>query len=150
MQPSIWQAQENKQPVQLMLFENDNVEKIATDKLARIIYAETGARSLRSAEALAVMTMNLCAKSGRHLSEIVSDKTVFESLDQDSARHQDLFVNSARPDFQMCLRVARRAMAGLLADTVMMGTRFHRASEMPDWAISEGYVAEIDNLFFYL
>jgi spore germination cell wall hydrolase CwlJ-like protein len=143
------QPPENKQPVQLALFEND-AEKIATDKLARIIYAETGASSLRAVEALASMVRNLCAQSGRPLSEIVRDETIFESLGQNSDRHQNLFVNDGRLEFQMCRRVAKRAATGSLPDSAMGATRFHRASEMPEWAVCKGYVAEIDDLFFYL
>lgn len=148
MQPSIWNTQ-NSGPIQLSLFKDDGADRAATDTLSRIIYAETGASSLRAVEALASMARNLCAKSGRPLPEIIADETIFESICQNSARHQNLFVNSDRADFQMCARVVNRAARGVLCDTVMGATRFHRGSEFPDWSTAAGYVAEIDGLFFY-
>jgi len=93
--------------------------------------------------------MNLCATTGRPLPEIIFDKSIFESLYENSARHQDLFANKECPGFQMCMRVAKRAAAGALPDAASGATRFHSADNMPRWAVSEGYIAEIDGLFFY-
>lgn len=149
MQPSVWQAQSLFEDGPSAQSAAEAGEKIAVDKLARIIYAETGASSLRAVEALASMARNLCEKSGCPLSEIILDKAVFESLCRNSTRHQDLFVNDGRSDFQMCLRVAKRAARGLLSDMAAGATRFHRSSELPEWAVAEGFILEIDNLFFY-
>ena len=160
MQPSIWQAHINdKQPVQLQLFENDDDARITLYRFARILYAESGASSLAAVEALASMANNLRKKRrlsgeathslGEGWSDIVNDDKIFESLVRDSTRQQDLFVDSGRLDFQMCLRTARRAISGILPDTVMGATRFHHSTELPEWATGEGYISEIDELFFY-
>lgn len=133
----------------LTLVINDDETKITLYRLARIVYAETRASSLRAVEALASMIGNLCVKSARPLSEIATDDRVFESLRKDSARQRDLFVDSARPEFQMCLRAVRRMMSGRLADSAIGATRFHRAEHLPEWAVACGSIAETDGLFFY-
>ena len=140
--------QSEKSP-ELFLIKNDDIAKITLYKIARIIFAETRASSLLAVESLASMIGNLREKSGRELSDIASDDSAFESLCKNSPRNRDLFIDSARSDFQMCLRVTRRMMMGKLKDRVMGATRFHRAENLPEWAIACGYIAEIDDLFFY-
>ena len=135
---------------ELTLIQNNDDAKITTYKLARLIYAETGAVSLRAVEALASMIANLSNKTGRALSDIVMDDSIFESIRIDSPRHPDLFADSKTAPFQMCLRTVRRMISGQLNDTVMGATRFHHADTSPDWARAAGYVAETDGLMFYL
>ena len=136
--------------MQLTLIKNDNDSKIVLYKLARIIYAETLASSLPAVEALASMIGNLCCKSMQQLSDIVADRSVFESLNKNSARHADLLIDSDNSKFQMCLRATKRMVNGQLPDNVHGATRFHRGEISPTWATARGYVAEIDGLFFYL
>ncbi|MCL1892231.1 MAG: cell wall hydrolase [Alphaproteobacteria bacterium] len=135
--------------MQLTLIKNNDDEKIALYKLARIIYAETRAVSLPAVEALCSMVGNLCRKSGRPLADIIADESVFESLDKKSQRHCDLLISSDDPKFQMCLRVVKRMAAHQLADTIRGAARFHRTENSPEWARNRGWVAEIDGLLFY-
>ncbi|MCL2338642.1 MAG: hypothetical protein FWC51_01655 [Proteobacteria bacterium] len=139
-----------KSKPELVLIENHDTAKITTYKLARAIYAETGAASLRAVESLASMIANLSNKTGRALSDIATDETIFESLRESSARHQALYVDNRTPAFQMVLRTVRRMIAGQLGDLVRGATRFHHADAMPDWATAAGYVSEADGLLFYL
>ncbi|MDR2413086.1 MAG: hypothetical protein LBD50_02650 [Rickettsiales bacterium] len=134
----------------LTLIKNSDESKIVLYKIARIIYAETNASSLRAAEALASMISNLRAKSKRRLIDIADDRSVFESLDRNSSRHEKLLVGIDSNGFQMCLRVARRMIGGGLSDECWGATKFHRAEFLPDWAVARGYIAEIDGLYFYL
>jgi hypothetical protein len=134
----------------LTLIKNPDESKIILYKIARIIYAETNASSLRAAEALASLIKNLCISSARQLEDIAKDATVFESLNKNSARHDDLLVDCNRAEFQMCLRVAQRMLSGALPDAARGAVRFHRADTMPGWATSIGSICEIDNLIFYL
>ena len=51
---------------------------------------------------------------------------------------------------QMCVRVVARMMHGSLPDRCFGAIRFHHTDEMPDWATSRGYIADVDGLLFYL
>lgn len=132
----------------LTLVKNTDESKMMLYKIARIIYAETNASSLYAVEALASMISNLCVTT--ELADIADDKTIFESLNKNSMRHKNLLVDTYRDDFQMCLRVARKMMNGDLPDSCRGATKFHRIELLPDWAVARGYIAEIDDLLFYL
>lgn len=134
----------------LTLIRNPNESKIIQYKIARIIYAETNASSLIAVEALAAMIKNLCVTCRRDLTDIVTDCEIFESINQNSIRHSLLAVDVKNRGFEMCLRVVARMIRGDLPDVCNGATRFHRDDVMPKWAMSRGYVAEIDGLFFYL
>lgn len=45
--------------MQITIIKNDDENKITTFKIARIIYAESGGKSLQSAEAIAAMIYKL-------------------------------------------------------------------------------------------
>jgi len=127
----------------LRLFVNNDDATIATNRLARCVYAETLASSLAAVESLCVMIRN----TGRPLAEIALDKSVFESLDRKSVRHKHLLVDHADPKFEMCLRAVKNMPH--LPDNIRGATRFHRADELPEWARSIGSIAEADDLLFY-
>lgn len=134
----------------LTLIKNTDDSKILLYKIARLIYAETGATSLAAVEALASMIANICLTSQRELDDIVTDKQIFSSLDRKSSRHDLLLVDAQSRQFQMCLRVVQRMLNGDLADSCCGATKFHHVDVLPGWAVSRGYVAEIDGLLFYL
>lgn len=136
--------------MQFTLIKNPDESKIILYKIARIIYAETNASSLCAVEALASMISNICIISKRELSDVASDKNIFESLNRNSIRHKSLLVDTNRSDFQMCLRVTKKMLDGKLNNFCCCATRFHHSNYIPDWALSIGYIAEIDDLLFYL
>jgi hypothetical protein len=39
---------------------------------------------------------------------------------------------------------------GNLPDSVFGATKFHHTDVLPDWAVARGYIAEFDNVLFYL
>ena len=51
--------------------------------------------------------------------------------------------------FTTCLRIARRAVAGLLEDPTGGATRYHDRSTLPDWTSGREPTAEIGNRLFY-
>ena len=118
-------------------------------RVARVIYAETLAASLRVVEALASMIQNVAKKNNLDIADIISDENIFESLNKKSPRHEYIYTDLTRNDFQMCLRVAIRMLHGKLPDMCNHATRFHRADVMPGWAFARGYVADIDGILFY-
>jgi len=117
--------------------------------IARVVYAETNARSLRVVEALTSMISNRAKKNNISIRNVISDSMMFESLNADSVRHSDLCVDSNRYDFQMCVRVAIRMLHGNLPDMCRGATMFHRTELLPYWAIARGYIADIDGILFY-
>ena len=140
-----------KEAMQLEVIQNPDESQIAIYRAARVIFAETYPTTLASVEAMASMIKNIMDKSGQQLIDIVSDKNLFDSLNENSPRHQ--YINMDIKDnraLQMCVRVVERMIRGGLPDTCFGATRFHRTDEMPDWATSRGYIADVDGLLFYL
>lgn len=118
-------------------------------RIARVVYAETCANSLRVVEALTSMIENCARKNNRDICDVISDVNIFESLNPDSIRHAEMNIDSNRREFQMCVRIAVRMLHGNLPDMCHGATMFHRTDLMPDWAIARGYIADIDGILFY-
>ena len=135
--------------MEITLIKNDDDNQITAFKLARIIFAETGGHSLRAAEALASMIYNLHKSTNRELSEIITDKEIFECLNKNSTRYSLLTSDINSRGMQMCVRIVQRLSKGRIQSDIMNTTRFHREDLSPDWAALLGYVAEIDGLLFY-
>jgi len=138
------------QNMQMTLIENTDNTKIVPYKLARIVYAETLASSLPVVEAMASMIYNIHIKFDKPFEKIADDKNIFDVLDDNSPRHQYINVCVCDKKFQMCLRVVQKMMHGNLRDTVFGATKFHHADVIPQWAMARGYIAEIDDVLFYL
>ena len=136
--------------MQLIVIQNQDDTKITLYKLARIVYAETLATSLPVVEAFCSMIYNIHIKYDKTFADIANDKNLFESLNDKSLRHQYLNVDANDRKFQMCLRVVQTMMHGNLNDCVFGACKFHHTNVMPSWARSRGYIAEFDDLLFYL
>lgn len=136
--------------MQLHIISNPDARRATEYKIARAIYAETGATSLRVVEAMASMIANMARLSQRAPHDIVADADIFESMNPESVRHHLLTVPVNDRGFEMCLRVTQKMLRGNLADACCGASRFHREDMMPSWSTSRGYIAEIDNIFFYL
>lgn len=119
------------------------------ESVARVVFAETDGRSLRVVEALTSMISNRAKKNNQSIRDVISDATIFESINDDSNRHDLLNVDSVRREFQMCVRVAMRMLHGNLPDACFGATIFHRDESLPGWAIARGYIADIDGILFY-
>lgn len=119
-------------------------------KIARIVFAQTNATSLAGVEALTSMIQNIARKTGRKYSTIVTDATIFDAYDDASPRHANLDADTSSRGFQMCVRVAMRMLNGTLGDACGGATRYHHTDRMPSWAVARGYIADIDEMLFYL
>ena len=135
--------------MQLEMLEMQNNTTCLAYIVARIVYAETRATSLRVVEALTSMIANATKNNNHDIMKMLCDRNIFESLNTESVRHNDLFVDSSVRGFQMCLRVAQRMLHGNLADSCNHATMFHRTEFLPQWAVARGYVADIDGILFY-
>ena len=140
----------NRSNMQMILIENPDDTKIVPYKLARIVYAETNASSLPTVEAMASMIYNIHIQYNKSFKDIANDVSLFEALDEKSKRHQYLCVPANDRKFQMCLRIVQKMIRGNLRDTVFGATKFHHDDVIPDWAMSRGYIAEFDDVLFYL
>lgn len=136
--------------MQLALIKHQNDFASDVYKIARVIYAETYAQSLRVVEALASMISNGARKTNKTELDFVMDSGLFESLNKNSERHDLLKVNSDARTFQMCLRVVDKMLKQNLADCCFGATKFHRTELNPDWSLARGYILELDGLLFYL
>ena len=135
--------------MEFKLIEMQNESMALAYAIARVVYAETLAKSLHVVEALTSMISNAAHHNNRNVKDIISDKTLFESLNSESNRHEFLSVDASRRDFQMCVRVAQTMLHGHLPDMCNHATKFHRDEMLPKWAIARGYVADIDGILFY-
>ncbi len=136
--------------MELTLIHNPDDKQTVLYQLSRIVYAETGAVSLQITEAMASMIYNIHIKYGKSFDDIAKDSDLFESLTTTSKRHEYLNINASDKKFQMCLRVVQKMMNGNLPDSVFGATIFHHTDVMPKWAVSRGYIAEYNDLLFYL
>ena len=136
--------------MQLTLIKNPDESKSDVYKIARVVYAETHATSLRAVESLTSMIANIARTSGRSYADIVSDTELFPALNPASSSHHLLATDANERGLQMCVRVAMRMMRGALPDTCNGATCFHHSDVIPPWATSRGYIADIDGLLFYL
>jgi len=136
--------------MQLTLITNNDDTQIVSYKLARIIFAETNAETLKLVEAMASMIYNIHIKFGKSFESISNDVNLFECLNKESSRHQNLKVDANNKKFQMCLRIVKTMMHGNLDDSVFGATKFHHANVIPDWAMSRGYISECEDILFYL
>ena len=136
--------------MQLTLISNPDASQAPVYQVARVIYAQTNARSLPAVEAMASMISNLARISGQEVMQIISNENIFDSLRSDSPRHELLSVPANNSGFQMCLRTSNRMLMGGLPDKCFGATRFHYSDCIPDWATARGYIADIDGLLFYI
>ena len=97
--------------MQLTLIENPDNTKSVLYKLARIVYAETLASSLQITEAMSSMIYNIHIKYNKSFEDISNDSDLFESLNNESVRHEYLNIPITDRKFQMCLRVLQKIMS---------------------------------------
>ncbi len=119
-------------------------------RIARVVYASCGAKTLPLVEAFTSMIKNCADKSGRTISNIIDDENIFPVLDAKHPEHGMLSVPADNRALQMCVRTALRMLSGNLPDACHGATIFHHASSLPQWATSRGYIADIENILFYL
>ncbi len=136
--------------MQLTLIKHQNDFSRDVYKIARVIYAETCAQSLRVVEALASMIANGAKSENQSELDFVMKSGLFESLNKNSTHHDLLKVNSDARTFQMCLRVTDKMLKHNLEDCCFGATKFHRTELNPDWSTARGYILELDGLLFYL
>jgi N-acetylmuramoyl-L-alanine amidase len=123
------------------------------DLFARTLWGESAGESLRGIEALAAVVMNRAATlAGRSVGEACRSFPCWSLDNPDRSRMLGLKTGAGSAGellFTTCLRIARRAVAGLLEDPTGGAARYHDRSTLPDWAGGLEPTAEIGNRLFY-
>lgn len=127
----------------------------AVDTLARTLWGEARGEPVRAIEALAALVVNRVRLArarggwwwGDSIAAVCRKPRQFASWDTQAAMLST--VTDRDPVFATCIRVARRAAAGVLQDPTGGATHVHRVGTHPSWADGLVPVAEIGSLLFY-
>jgi hypothetical protein len=120
---------------------------------ARTLWSEAAGESLRGVEAVAAVVMNRAATlTEGTIDDACRSFACWSPDNPDLARIAGLKAgagSAAELLFTTCLRIARRAVAGLLEDLTGGATHYHDRSTLPDWTAGREMAAEIGNRLFY-
>ncbi|UEM02613.1 cell wall hydrolase [Skermanella rosea] len=129
------------------------------DIFARTLWGEARTETLRGMEAVAAVVMNRAAlEPGAAIADIcrrfpcwsADNPALFRlSVVQPSGPTGSGRASSDALLFATCLRIARRAAAGLLDDPTGGATLYHDGGILPDWAARLAPTAEIGDRLFY-
>jgi hypothetical protein len=120
---------------------------------ARTLWSEAAGESLRGVEAVAAVVMNRVATlTEGTIDDACRSFACWSPDNPDLAQIAGLKASAgstAELLFTTCLRIARRAVAGLLEDLTGGATHYHDRSTLPDWTAGREMAAEIGNRLFY-
>ncbi len=128
------------------------------DTLARTLYGEARGELVRGKEAVAAVIMNRVRRAkerdgywwGNDVIGVCTRPYQFSCWNlSDPNRDKIATVTRDNRNFQSCLRIARRALAGTLKDPTGGATHYHAKSMTPPWARDREPSAVIGNHRFY-
>ncbi len=128
------------------------------DTLARTIWGEARGESILGKEAVANVILNRVKKAqkkngfwwGNTIEQVCLKPYQFSCWNKNDPNYQKLkTVNTSNKEFNICLRVARRAVHGVLKDNTNGATHYHTKSIQPYWAVSSPIIADIGHHVFY-
>lgn len=132
------------------------IAAIAADKsgvlvFARTLFATAGTASLPLLEAVANAALNRFLyereiDARARLAEVLTDAGMFPCWHDPRAMAA---LDASDPGFGICLRIVRRALAGLLPDNTNGAIRFHRRDRFPLWATGLVGCAAFGDYVFY-
>lgn len=130
----------------------------AIDTLARTLYGEARGEKVRGIEAVAAVIINrveFALKRGGYwwgsdVETVCLRPWQFSCWNaNDPNRNKILLVEETNKVFGICLRVARRALAGTLKDPTKGATHYHVKGLLPAWARKQIPCAEVGHHIFY-
>lgn len=151
----------NNQEVHARHVEDRTLRQIErdTDILARTIYGEARGELVRGQEAVAAVIINRVRRArdrggrywwGSTIEEVCTKPWQFSCWNaKDPNRGKIVDVTPENRIFQTCLRVARRAVSGTLADTTNGATHYHTKGIRPAWSRRRSPCVEIGQHQFY-
>ncbi|MDA0304928.1 MAG: cell wall hydrolase [Proteobacteria bacterium] len=131
---------------------------MSVDTLARTLYGEARGEPVRGKEAVAAVIMNRVRRArerrgywwGMTAEEVCLRPWQFSCWnDNDPNRAKIEAVGKDNRNFQSCLRIARRALAGTLKDRTGGATHYHAIGATPPWAKDRQPSAYIGRHKFY-
>ncbi|MCE2510399.1 MAG: cell wall hydrolase [Alphaproteobacteria bacterium] len=124
-----------------------------THLLADVIYAEGTKETsgnpgnVRNLEALAAVILNRAQLETAHGADGKNLKKLCEAWLRETRLPPNADKDS--PLFQACLRIARRALAGVLRDPTQGATRFCPEDQLPAWARGRTPAAAFGSYLYY-
>lgn len=125
----------------------------AADILARTLWGEARGEPVRGIEAVAAVVMNRARRGGWWGDSVESvcrkpmQFSCWNPSDPNRAKLER--VDETDRAFRICLRIARRAIAGSVDDPTHGATHYHVRGLLPKWARGRDPSAEIGNHLFY-
>ena len=132
--------------------------ELATDVLARTLWGEGRGESGAGMEAIASVILNRVAKAqergkywwGNDIISVCQKPYQFSCWNRSDPNYKKLqAVTDQDIHFATAIRIARRGVAGTLADTTGGATHYHARSITPAWAKGQKPSAIIGNHIFY-
>ena len=124
-----------------------------TEIFAKTLYGEARGEGLRGIEAVANVVINRVKHPcwwGKSIREVCLKPHQFSCWNVDDPNREKLQADlSCDPIFDVCRRVAVRAIKGLLPDSTRGSTHYHTLAVHPRWAAALVPNAQIGNHLFY-
>ena len=128
-----------------------------TEILAKTIYGEARGESVAGMEAVANVILNRVKMNliqsmwwGKSIEEVCLKPKQFSCWNQDDPNFKILQNDlSQNPIYQICERIAKRALAGVLKDNTNGATHYHSFTCHPLWARHLVPCAQIGHHLFY-
>lgn len=150
------QKQENKNKADISA--EDYYRELEIDVLARTIFGEARGEPVSGMEAVACVVLNrvkIAESKGRYwwgngIIGVCQKPYQFSCWNRSDPSYQNLInVKSDNIHFATSLRIARRAVIGVLKDITKGATHYHADYVEPYWSIGEKPVIKIGRHLFY-
>lgn len=138
--------------------ESEYYKNITQDVFARTLWGEARGEGLLGLEAVASVILNRVALAqarkiiwwGQDIMHVCLKPFQFSCWNTDDPSRPKLFaVTKANREFQRCLSVASRAMAGRIPDATGGATHYHTATVTPAWSRGQKPTAIIGHHIFF-
>lgn len=136
----------------------DYFNELAADVLARTIWGEARAETVSGMEAVANVVLNRVKVAqtrrgywwGSDIISVCQKPYQFSCWNRTDPNYQKLIaVTQDNIHFMTCLRIARRAVAGVLTDNTLGATHYHADYVSPYWAKGQAPLITIGRHIFY-
>lgn len=124
-----------------------------TEIMAKTLYGEARGEGIPGLEAVASVILNRVKHPrwwGKNIREVCLKPMQFSCWNIDDPNRRKLMTDlSDDPIFDICKRIAVRAIHGLLKDTTKGSTHYHTLKSHPKWANALVPNTQIGNHLFY-
>ncbi len=135
-------------------------QELELDVLARTLWGEARGEGAQGMEAVACVILNRVKVAdekggqywwGNNVISVCQKPYQFSCWNRSDANYKRVQAVTQKTDihFATSMRVARRALAGVLDDQTFGATHYHEQSIMPDWSLGQTPSAHIGHHIFY-